>query len=99
VEVLQTDTPADDDMRQPATEQGVIAETWDQVWALFPYPSHKQLSDAPISADLAAVVAAWPHLPESVRAGIVAMVKAAVPAVAPLDDRVGPPVAWKGGGR
>src|SRR5271166_3787559 len=27
--------------------------------------------------DLAAVVAAWPHLPEAIKAGIVAMVKAA----------------------
>ncbi|MEA3368002.1 MAG: hypothetical protein U9R68_07810 [Planctomycetota bacterium] len=29
------------------------------------------------SPDLAAVAKAWPHLPEAVRAGIVAMVKAA----------------------
>ena len=29
--------------------------------------------------DLAAVVAAWPSLPEALRAGIVAMVKAAAP--------------------
>jgi len=29
------------------------------------------------SPDLAAVVEAWPHLPEAVKAGIVAMVKAA----------------------
>ena len=28
-------------------------------------------------ADLAAVVAAWPNLPDAVKAGIVAMVKAA----------------------
>jgi hypothetical protein len=30
-----------------------------------------------ISADIAAVIAAWAHLPEPVRAGILAMVKAA----------------------
>jgi hypothetical protein len=29
--------------------------------------------------DLAAVVAAWPTLPEAIRAGIVALVKAAAP--------------------
>jgi hypothetical protein len=29
--------------------------------------------------DLAAVVAAWPRLPEAIRAGIVAMIKAASP--------------------
>lgn len=33
----------------------------------------------PIDPDLQAVVKAWPGLPESVRAGIVAMVRAAVP--------------------
>jgi len=32
---------------------------------------------APIHPDLAAVIEAWPRLPEAVRAGIVAMVKAA----------------------
>jgi hypothetical protein len=31
--------------------------------------------------DLAAVVATWPALPEAIKAGIVALVKAAVPAV------------------
>ena len=31
-------------------------------------------------ANLAIVIAAWPKLPESVRAGIVAMVKAMLPA-------------------
>jgi hypothetical protein len=31
----------------------------------------------PIPPDLAAVVDAWPQLPEALRAGIVAMVKAA----------------------
>ena len=34
------------------------------------YPSH-------VTDDLAAVVDAWPELPEAIRAGIVAMVKAA----------------------
>jgi hypothetical protein len=29
--------------------------------------------------DLAAVVATWPTLPEAIRAGILAMVKAAIP--------------------
>jgi len=33
----------------------------------------------PDSPDLALVVEAWPELPEAVRAGILAMVKAAVP--------------------
>jgi hypothetical protein len=36
----------------------------------------------PSCPDLAAVVTAWPHLPEALKAGIVAMVKAAVPAKA-----------------
>ena len=31
-----------------------------------------------IDADLAAVIDAWPNLPEAIRAGIVAMVRAAV---------------------
>ena len=30
-----------------------------------------------LTADLAAVVAAWPELPDAIKAGIVAMVKAA----------------------
>ncbi|MGO8903852.1 MAG: hypothetical protein ACLQU5_36755 [Isosphaeraceae bacterium] len=33
--------------------------------------------DAPKDPDLAAVVEAWPELPEALKAGIVAMVKAA----------------------
>jgi hypothetical protein len=37
------------------------------------------VSAAPLDPDLAAVMAAWPALPEAVRAGIVAMVKASVP--------------------
>ncbi len=44
------------------------------------YDSHGTTSGtkpAPIDPDLAAVVKAWPELPEAVKAGIVAMVKAA----------------------
>ena len=34
----------------------------------------------PVDPDLTALVAAWPHLPEAVRAGITAMVRAVQPA-------------------
>ncbi|MFZ2874569.1 MAG: hypothetical protein WAZ94_08810 [Phycisphaerales bacterium] len=40
--------------------------------------------------DLAAVVAAWSDLPPAVRAGIVAMVKAATPPTAPSGPAGGP---------
>jgi hypothetical protein len=36
-------------------------------------------SEPGIDPDLAAVMAAWPELPDAIRAGIVAMVKAARP--------------------
>ena len=40
----------------------------------FPFPCPTDPADTP--SDLAAVVEAWPNLPEALRAGIVAMVKA-----------------------
>jgi hypothetical protein len=50
--------------------------------------------------DLAAVVAAWPMLPEAIRAGILAMVQAASvppsPGVSDVSD--GTPAGGKGGG-
>jgi len=41
------------------------------------YNPDTQDGNAPNSADLRAVVDAWPNLPEAIRAGIIAMVKAA----------------------
>jgi hypothetical protein len=37
----------------------------------------------PTDPELAAVVAAWPDLPPAIRAGVVALVKAATPPTAP----------------
>jgi hypothetical protein len=50
--------------------------------------------------DLAAVVAAWPTLPEPIRAGIVAMVKAAAVPPSPRGSDVsGKTPAGRGDGR
>jgi hypothetical protein len=40
-------------------------------------PPNRHDSAAPTDPDLAAVIAAWPTLPPAMRAGVVAMVKAA----------------------
>jgi hypothetical protein len=43
------------------------------------HPAHEgQKSDTPIDPDLARVVAAWKKLPEPIKAGILAMVGAAI---------------------
>jgi len=47
----------------------------------------------PTAPELAAVVAAWPDLPPAVRAGIVAMVKAATPPTAPSGSASGASVS------
>ena len=44
-----------------------------------PVSHHIPTDTCPSDPDLAAVVNAWDRLPEAVRAGIVAMVKAALP--------------------
>ena len=44
-----------------------------------PNQSPSETDMASIDVDLALIAAAWPSLPEAIRAGIVAMVQAAVP--------------------
>jgi hypothetical protein len=51
----------------------------------------------PLPSDLAAVVAAWTTLPEAVRAGIVAMVRASLTAPGNPENPANP--RRKGGGR
>jgi len=63
MEVLQTPDPSTG--RQRAKGFGSGTNSRCHAFATFP-------------ADLAAVVAAWPELPEAVRAGIVALVKAVI---------------------
>jgi hypothetical protein len=57
------------------------------------------MNEPNVDADLAAVMAAWPELPEGIKAGIMAMVKASHPdtrppgadqaAIPPPDSRAG----------
>jgi len=61
-----------------------VQEVTDSTDARLPASLPKPAQDGEVyDHDLAAIVAAWPTLPEPIRAGILAMVRAAVPGVQP----------------
>jgi hypothetical protein len=57
---------------QDGTEKQEVSQPVSAVLSARP----KETSEAAVDPDLAAVVDAWPNLPDAVRVGIVAMVKA-----------------------
>ena len=71
-------TPSD----SPGVEIGLVPFSQQlPIGAVRPSPENTQLYQpiAPAAPDLAEVLTAWPTLPEALKAGIVAMVKAACP--------------------
>ncbi len=62
---------------QPANPQGVTSSPENVLASRLALSAQKPGVSAPDDPDLAAVVEAWPSLPEPVKAGVVAMVKAA----------------------
>lgn len=65
--------------QNPSGKSGVASESGAKCGALPGDSDPKPALATPADPDLSAVVAAWPNVPPAVRAGIVAMVKAATP--------------------
>ena len=70
-------TPSFPVFRAPSTQEHSIPSTRPEATDNVQKRPPKTPQHAPQDSDLAAVIEAWDHLPEAIRAGIVAMVKAA----------------------
>jgi hypothetical protein len=66
-----------EDRRKSKRDKGMQSASVAHGAPLDPLRIHRHLSDTPLDPDLALIVDAWDRLPAAVKAGIVAMVRAA----------------------